>query len=290
MVKYAILLLLSLTFLGCTPSNVRRLPIVNEMPARPAGADEAILPGDITSFYPLAVKLTAATPDLVPYWIECSELIDEGCFTLARTKDGGAALFIFTSEGGCPVTDLSKVLSFGGDNRSLDWGFLFDRNGDGWVDYFMYLDGALPVKTEEIADLVPKKPGAKPFDPIEVTSWEQMKLILEHTRLVFTHNADDNFDGKSDGVVAAVRDVDSPGWIYGNAVLRSREFTQEVSEAWRFVTDINTRIGPVQSTFEGFEISFYVDKQPLEASSAILEIINKGVRACRVPKGALPSK
>ncbi len=112
--------------------------------------------------------------------------------------------------------------------------------------------------------------------------------MTRHTRLVFTHHADDNFDGMSDGVVAALWDPENPIWMHGNGVLRSRTFTQAIDEDWRFVSDIGARAGPVPRSPQGFEVSFFGEGRPLETSTKMLDIIHKGIRACRIPKGALP--
>ena len=289
MSRHVLLFILSFTIIACAQTPVRRLPVEDEMPAKPAGANTIIPPGDFVSFYPRAAALIAYPPELARYGIECSVSISEGYFTLARTEDGRTALFVFTQKG--PATDLTKVISFGGQpDRTLDWGFLYDRNVDGWVDYFIYLDGAIPVKTEEIAGLIPKKPGAKVGDPIKISSKEELELMIKHTRLVFTHHADDNFDGKSDGVIAALHDTENPIWIYGNGVLRSRVFTQVVDEDWRFMSEIGNRAGPVPRKQKGFEVSFFSGERPLETSSQMLDMVNRGIRACRLPKGALPKE
>ena len=291
MIRRLFLLIFAFTILACAQAPVRRLPVADEMPAKPAGVDSIVPPGDFLSFYPHAAALTISPVNLDLYRIECSvtsgEKTDEGHFTLARTDDGKAALFVFTEKG--PVTNLAKVISFGGQpDRSLDWGFLNDRNSDGWIDYFVYLDGAMPVKTAAIAGLIPKKPGAKRGDRVKIESKDELELIIRNTRLVFTHHADDNFDGKSDGVVAALWDIENPIWMYGNGVMRSRAFTQEVDEDWRFITDIGTRAGTIARTPEGFAVSSLRGQRPLETSTKLLEAINKGIRACRLPKGALP--
>ena len=286
--RHVLLFLLSFTIIACAQQPVRRLPVADEMPAKPAGADAIIPLGSFVSLYPRAAALTVVPPELARYGIECSVSIAGGYFTLARTEYGRVALFVFTKKG--PVTDLAKVISFGGQSdRTLSWGFLYDRNGDGWVDYFVFLDGAQPVKTDEIAGVIPKKPGAKRGEPIKI-GIDELMLSIKHSRLVFTHHADDNFDGKSDAVVAALWDPENPLWIYGNGVLRSRALTQEVDENWRFVTDIGIRAGSVPRTPKGFEVSFFSGERPLETSSRILDAVNAGVRACRIPKGALPKE
>lgn len=291
MIRRFLLLIFAFTLLACTQAPIRRLPVADEMPVKPAGVDSIVPPGDFVSFYPHAAALTTSPVNLDLYGIECSvkpgEKTEEGYFTLARTVDGKAALFVFTEKG--PVINLAKVISFGGQSdRSLDWGFLYDRNSDGWIDYFTYLDGAMPVKTEAIAGLIPKKPGAKRGDRIKIESKDELELIIRNSRLVFTHHADDNFDGISDGVVAALWDIENPLWMYGNGVMRSRAFTQVVDEDWRFITDIGTRAGTIPRTPEGFAVSFFRGQRPLETSTKLLDVINKGIRTCRIPKGALP--
>jgi hypothetical protein len=294
----------------------RRLQLADQMPDHPAGVDAVVPPGDLVLFYPTAAALTTrmrfltragktlnsfspdvgartgARPDLAGYRIECSVPIgSKGSwhyFTLATPEDGATALFVLTGRKR-PVTDLEKVISFyGWPTRSLSWGFLYDRNADGWVDYLTLLDGALPLKTDEIAHLVPRRPGVKRNDPITIESKEELDLMLKHFRLVFTHHADDNFDGRSDGVVAPLLDPDNPIWVYGNGVLRSRAFAQVVDEDWSFVTDIGTPAGRVPKTEEGFQVSSFSGPSPLEGSSQLLQAVNEGIRVCRIPKGALP--
>jgi hypothetical protein len=284
----SIIILLS----GCAaPGPVspdRHLPVVDEMPTKPAGINTINQAGDFISFYPGVVTQTDSPWKIDNYRVECSVAFGlmGGYFTLAVAEDRQGALFAFTSKG--PVKNVNKVIN-PGPNYTLDWGFIYDRNRDGWVDYFTYLDGYLQVKTEEIAHLVPKRPEAKRGDKISVSK-EEVKLMLEHTKALFTHNADDNFDGRSDAVVAAIRDQECPLWFYGYAVLRSRSYTQKIDEEWKFMVDIRTRAGTVPKAPKGYDISFFVGENPLETSSNLLDSINKGIRACRVPIGALPKE
>lgn len=267
--------------------------LADEMPPKPARADGKPAQGDLVSFHDRAAALTPAgggeAPDLARYRIGCSlEMPSGGYFTLARTEDGRAALFVSTERG--PVSALEKVVSFGGEpGKSLSWGWLWDRNGDGRVDYFTFVDGAMPVASEKIAHLVPKKPGAKRGGPLKVESVEELQLLMGSVQLVFTHHADDNFDGRSDAVVAALWHPDNPVWIHGYGVLRSRAFTDAIDEDWSFVSRIGTRAGPVPRENGAFQVSFFSDgARALETSSKLLAAINDGVRACRIPRGELP--
>jgi len=111
-------------------------------------APSATVPArDPLSFYPRASSVLESPPDLARYGIECSVPIKGGYFTLAIRDDKREALLVLTEK---PVTSLAKVVSFGGDpKKSQDWGFVYDRNGDGWADYIAFLDGAMAVTTPE---------------------------------------------------------------------------------------------------------------------------------------------
>lgn len=275
-----------------------------EVPPGPAGPDGRPARGNFVSFYERAAARTAAGGpegpdvaryrDLARYKIECSlQMPSGGYFTLARTDDRRAALFVWTDKG--PVRALQKLVAVGTYSAmfdppdrwggSRDWGWIWDRNGDGRVDYFTFVDGAMPVMSEEIAHLVPKKPGAV----FKIESKEELDLITKNMQLVFTHHADDNFDGCSDAVVAALHHPESPFWIYRYGVLRSRSLTQVIDENWSFVSHIAIKAGSVPTENGHFQVSFFSPgDQALKTSSKLLASINDGVRACRIPAGELP--
>jgi hypothetical protein len=285
---------------------------VSEMPLLPAGAAGDAARGDIVSFHERAAARTAAGGKkerdvichgaLAGYTILCSVKVpsENGnylYFTLARSDDGQAALFVWTKDG--PVRSLQKAVEVGTyslvlappDRRkgSLDWGWVYDRNGDDWVDYFTYLDGANPVMTDENARLVPKKPGVKEGEPIRIESEEELLLWTMSTDLVFTHHADDNFDGRSDAVVVGLRYPENPQWYYRYGVLRSSALTQVIDEDWSFVSDIRVKAGPVPRENGHLRVSFFQPgERALDVSSELMEKINAGIRACNIPKGSLP--
>jgi hypothetical protein len=208
-----------------------------------------------------------------------------GYFTLAVSDSEHEVLW---ASGDKPVSDLAKSLSFGGPGTS-EWGFVYDRNGDGLVDAFFFLLGAGGYETPEIAARLPPSTGTK-------MSPEEIKLFLgDGVRLLFRLVADDNFDGNVDALVDGMRDPARPQWHYRRAVFQSRVFSSEVDETWMFNTDIDSRLGPVPSTGNGFAISpnnTLPRKGLFEAYSSLLGLINAGVRKCRSVAGgslALPS-
>lgn len=246
------------------------------------GANPAKVNGDFTRFYRTAPLLWRA--DEVPRWddysVVCSAKPDKGGgtrFTLAKSPDGRRALVLWTKR------RVRSVAS--GIGTTQDWGFVWDRNGDGAVDYFVFLDGSVPVETPEIADRIPL-PDASGGYPAET-----LPLFLEHTRLAFHHHADDDFDGKSDAIVGSIHDPKRPGWIHRHVVLRSTTFSQTVDEDWMFWEDIGERLGPVPRTAEGRFVplsGLYSFEQHLVDSSGLLDWVNGWIRKCELPAGTIP--
>jgi hypothetical protein len=286
-----LLVLFPIGTLSCAQAPVRRLPVNDEMPPAPSATVPA---GDLLSFYPRAPSVLESPPDLARYGIECSVPIEGGYFTLTMRDDMHEALFTLTEK---PVTSLAKAVSFGADpKKSLDWGFVYDRNGDGWVDYIVFLDGAMPVATPEVLALVPKRPMPREGDSYTM-SREEAALQMLNIRLVFTHYIDDNFDGKTDAIVSSLLDPDHWGWVYRRAVLRSSDHSQSIDEHWVFVKDIAEKEGPIPREPDGnfVRLGGISKKGNAELSSDRFDGVswpfdsaNAGLRACQIPRGVLP--
>jgi hypothetical protein len=289
-----LLLLLPLATLSCAQAPVRRLPVVDEMPPAPERASPGGPAGDFIAFYPRVPSVLDTKPDLSRYVIECSEASGRGYFSLALRDDGKSALYVLTAG---RVTDLSRAIGLEIDGRgSLDWGFVYDRNGDGWADYFAFFLGLNPIETPDIPAQVPKRgptpeAAGKEDDPAAFATQEELKLMRARLKLVFIHYADDDFDGGVDALVSALQDPDRWGWVYRRAVVRSRSHSQVADEDWTFLSDIHVREGPVPRLADGRMtplLGFRWRENHLQGVSGFLGVINAGLRACRIPKGALP--
>jgi len=205
---------------------------------------------DFTDFYPMAENRTNYPPKITDLSVICSK----SRFLLPRISFIGDAskkvvLVVFTAK---PIKDLSKTILLermftkgvppsptAGAN--LDWAYVFDRNSDGHVDYLTYLYGALPVKPDNFPEDYPKaKDGF-----IEIDSFDQIKLFIDESRLVFSHYADDNYDGSTDSVVASIHDPERLIWVDGFGVIRSTMFDGVIDETWTFRKSINERTGNV---------------------------------------------
>jgi hypothetical protein len=263
-------------------SEVLAQPVPSERPRALDGgqpsAPRASRLGDFRQLWPRMYWLESHTfpKALTNYRTVCSVPIEGGYFTLALGKPGDEALFAFSGQ---PITnEISKGLSFGGPGVP-DWGFAYDRNGDGVVDAFFFLVGPGAFEPPEIKERVPPSQGG----PVAMNS-EEGRLLLANMRLVFTLYADDDFDGHIDAVVNAMRDPERPAWWYRRAVLRSGAVTPMVDEHWTFANDIDARLGPVPQTAAGFAVGVSPGKpvtKPLEQSSRMLDAINGGLRKCR---------
>ena len=284
-----LLFLLPLAALSCAQAPVRRLSVIDEMPPAPEQASATQPAGDFVTFYPKVPSALNEKPDLSRYGIECSVPIvtHEGYFTLAMRDDRGEALFILTEK---PVTSLAKTLSFRiSEQGTMDWGFVYDRNGDGWADYIAFLLGAWPVGTPQVLAQLPRRPAVERGVKYSVPP-EEAEMMVAHFRLVFIHYVDDGFDGKTDAIVSALEDPDHGGWIK-RAVLRSRDHSQIVDEDWVFVQDIAAREGPIPRDSGGRFVKLEglgnVQEKHLE-HFAVLDRVNSGLRSCRIPRGVLP--
>jgi len=80
----------------------------------------------------------------------------------------------------------------------VDWAYVYDRNGDGRVDYLCYLAGPMPVESDSFPVDFPTESGA--------LTTQQLDYMLDHDRYIFSHVADEDFDGTVDAIVFYVRD------------------------------------------------------------------------------------
>jgi hypothetical protein len=159
----------------------------------------------------------------------------------------------------------------------LDWGYVFDRNADGMVDYFAFLVGAIPVKPESFQGELPKRGG-------RITA-DQINLHNRHARLVFVDIADDDFDGKIDGFVFGVREPDEI-WIDRWVAARSTKGDGQLDQAWFFINDIASRTGVPERSGEGWAVArvgsttAVLDGPELTAWSDYVARLNRVAKSC----------
>ncbi|SDP81894.1 hypothetical protein [Desulforhopalus singaporensis] len=124
-------------------------------------------------------------------------------FTHEKFKEPRKNIYAGTTSGGLPP------------GATLNWGYVFDRNHDGKVDYLSFLDGGNVVVPDGWQGDLPNLNKA-------ITA-EELKFIMANMRLVFWHMVDDNFDGFPDRVIVSLRNIDN-GLIDGLMDARDSDF------------------------------------------------------------------
>ncbi len=165
----------------------------------------------------------------------------------------------------------------------LDWGYVYDRNGDGKIDYVSYLVGPMPFKKQDYSADYPKLGHP-------ITS-KQLEILLQSMGLLFTHRADDNYDGKVDAAVIEALDPET-NWVEGRMVIRSTKFDGAVDEAWFFKDDINAKEKDAERVGNGFRtrsvsgIGSVFGPAELAKTDYALSMFNKAAEKCKLTSGS----
>jgi len=154
--------------------------------------------------------------------------------TQRKFSNPGKNLLLWVPPGGAPR------------GATRDWGYVFDRNYDGMVDYLAFLDGVNPVVPDGWKGELPNL--TRPF------SGEEFKeIVLPNTRPVFWHVGDDNFDGEHDAVAASFRNVDT-GWMDGWIYARDTDFDGRYEFCMAFEGTLASEMGPCVGSAARYEI------------------------------------
>ncbi|HYQ87128.1 MAG TPA: hypothetical protein VES59_07800 [Bacteroidota bacterium] len=184
-----------------------------------------------------------------------------------------------------PLTDVQKSISLSVDfdgirpnpGKVSTWGYVYDRNGDGRIDYMALVGGAAAYKTADFPDDFPLRE--------KLLSLQQIDYYVGHCKTVFNHWADDNFDGTLDAVIHIDMDPQRD-WVERQIVVRSTRFDGKYDEVWSFREKMRDDRDSVKHT--ATSVAFHpIGKPPDSISPAafadktrILQIINAAVKKC----------
>jgi len=171
-----------------------------------------------------------------------------------------------------------------GSAGTLDWAYVYDRNGDGRIDYLVYLQNAHAVLPDPLPPGFPK-PEVLPNGQVR-GSMELIRAMISNAQLVFSHYADDRFDGRVDAVVVPEFDAERPMFVGGYiAYLRARDGRAE--EAWAFRASIGERTRTLtRDPAKGYLLPTPVpgETEPasarIERGTRLLELFNAALARC----------
>lgn len=182
-----------------------------------------------------------------------------------------------------PDSMVSRTVIFQGIRptlgRTTSWGYVFDRNGDGKIDYMALVDGAGAVEDDQITDDYPER-GQHLTRP-------ETELFVAHCKLLFTHWADDNFDGTIDAGI--VNDVDPKrDWIKRRIVVRSTKFDGRFDDVWAFRGSIDAEHDSIAYSdrsvpYHSFgNLSDHITRDTFMNKTEILKLMNRAAAECKI--------
>jgi len=238
----------------------------------------------IEQFYPLADSVASYPPVEDKLTILCQKKIDQYYVSFIRTTLLNKALMVVVTPARFNEPDsISLTVGFNGykptTGKVTTWGYVFDRNFDGKIDYMALMSGAAPFKS---ADFPARYPLRK-----EYFSKGQLEYFINHSKLIFNHWADDNYDGMVDAVVHI--DMDSTrDWVERRFLARSKAFNGSFDDVWGFRESIGEDHEEIPYRSDGIpfhsltNVHDTMTRKMFDAKSGILQLLNKAAKACRL--------
>lgn len=220
-----------------------------------APAVRADAPPGLADFYDLARTQAAAGGDAQRLAIACAERLQGASvpaayrglwLTFLTTERGRVQLAALTQ---APIAKPAEVIALAprfdplptartGPAGTLDWAYVYDRDGDGRIDYLVHLENAFAVLP---SPLPPDFPTAEVLPGGRVRgSMQLLRAMADTAQLVFSHYADDRFAGRVDAVVVREFDPRRPMFVGGYVAYRAAR-EDHAEEAWAFHASIGER-------------------------------------------------
>lgn len=168
------------------------------------------------------------------------------------------------------IPDLGKIST---------WGYVFDRNHDGKIDYMALVGGAAPYKDSEFPADYPRR-----GEPLLNA---QMEYYISHCRIAFDHWADDNYDGKLDAVIHIDMDPERD-YVDRQIVARSTKFNGVFDDVWAFRGSDGVLPDSVPHTAAG--VAYHPIQKPpdfitqamLDDKSGIMKLLNTALKQLKL--------
>lgn len=257
-----------------------------------AGAAGLSAQPNIVEFHATADSVTAYPPFRSELTTLCQVRVQDRWVGFVGFRGTRTLLFVtFTLDSlPDPAADVSTIVGFENGRPHLGkvttWGYPFDRNRDGKIDYFALVGGAAPY---EDADFPPNYPKGG-----EQLMLHHLELFVAKCRIVFSHWADDNYDGAIDAAVLADMDPER-NWIARQILARSTKFDRRFDDVQAFRTDTSSFADTVSFTPErvshrpvGMPAGSFGMKE-LDDKTAVMALMNRAIAACGEGRFRLPS-
>lgn len=241
--------------------------------------------GDMLSFLPAVLTMAADPPPESRFNILCQVELqpDRGYATVLSIEPGKVFIIAFSPhklERPWSTITLRGVFVPDGeshptDEGTMDWAYVFDRNGDGMIDFFSYLVGPLwiiPSTATDRSELPVVKGGVM----IDFLDANRDKL-----RNGYWHVADDNFDGVPDGIIA--RTIDHKGWADGWVIVRDTNLDTEYDSCRATNIDLDGTHVECIDTADGYNVAGKTFAGLLQIpvpQDGMLESFNQVIDAC----------
>lgn len=202
----------------------------------------------ILEFHPVAAAYAASPPPAERLRVLCTREFEadeaglgrKGWLTLMGDGGAPAVLFAFSfKKPAKPERLLTTTPRFDpvptayvGKDATLEWAWVWDRNGDGRADYLAYLQNAHAVLPDPLPDSFPTV--ERNADGSFRVTKAVLEAMIDQARMVFRHYADEDADGRADAVVVEEFDAARPMFVRDWVVARSSTRDGHADGAWAF--------------------------------------------------------
>ena len=238
---------------------------------------------NIVDFYDTADSVTAHPPFRNELTTLCQVRVHDRWVSFVGFKSTKTVLYVtFTLDSlADPVGDVSPIVGYEKSKPVLGkvatWGYPFDRNRDGLVDYLALVGGAAPFEDAAFPSDYPKQGEAMMIGHVE--------LFIAKCRIIFNHWADDNYDGRIDATVQVDMDPQR-NWVYRRIAARSTKFDGRFDDVFAFRSDGSAFSDTLPHTPDrvlyrpvGMPAGSFGMKE-LDEKSAVMALINEAIGAC----------
>ncbi len=239
----------------------------------------------IIDFYPYADSIAAYPAVDKQMKVICSHKLEDKYVTFIGFRGDSVARIVAVTLS--PITDVKKEISLIVDfdgirpivGKISTWGYMYDRNGDGKIDYLALVGGAAAFKGADFPDDFPKRQ--------QPLSRQQVDYFLGECRIIFNHLADDNYDGKIDAMVQVDMDAERD-WVERKLLVRSTSFDSTFDDVRAFRTSLDDAVDTIQHAPHAVpyrpvaKSPDFIDERMFESRTAILALINHAIVLCKL--------